>query len=107
VEGKVICTKKKCEMKMRPTEQIYMTVLHVARIDASRARLEGEMLATTHKSNTLATEAASLPVAWGTPHSGLCGGRPSEIKVSRSLSPLQVKTRIKYRQNARVVEVCR
>jgi hypothetical protein len=81
-------------MKTRPSEQIYMTVLRASMrvMLVSRENCSQR----PHKSNTL---------AWGTPHSDLCGGRTSEIKVSHSLSPLQVKTTIKHRRNPRVVEV--
>jgi hypothetical protein len=81
-------------MKMRPSEQIYMTVLRAS----MRVMLVSRESCSQrpHISNTLAR---------GTPHSDLCGGRTSEIKVSHSLSPLQVKTTIKHRRNPHVVEV--
>jgi hypothetical protein len=65
-------------MKMWPTEQMDITLLRGSMrvmLDASHARYEGELLnlpsATTHKSNMLASEAASA--TWGTPHSRLWG----------------------------------
>ena len=82
-------------------KRIRIATWSISRIDASHVRLEAELLATTHKSNTLASGTPSL--AWE-PHITLV----VESEQVRSRFPVRsvlAKTAIECTQSLHVVEV--